>query len=72
MDRTQFEGLVGAFWPEERACPGEAPPTRDAIGGPELAVAFVTAAALAIFAWALESLISALAPATEGVTESDP
>ena len=54
-------------------CPGEAQPTKDATDGVDFVVAFVTLAALAISAWLLESLISALVPAMVGeVAESEP
>ena len=60
-------GRYGVEWED-----GAKPPTRDAIGGPQVAVALLTIAALAISAWLLESLISVLVPAMEGeVTESD-
>ena len=58
---------------ELSSCPaGETPPSRDAINGAAVVVSLLTVTALAIFAWALDSLISALVPVTEGVPESEP
>lgn len=52
-------------------CPSDPRKRNDVVDGATVVVTIITVAALAIGLWALESLISALVPTMEEVTESE-